>query len=214
MAAELEPGSWFVITLFDGNSAHVSNMGHYDRKTKGFVYHDTWGVKGFLEEDNNHAHVKAKPFAGPRGWFWVSESDLRKVLKSALIPYRFARYYFRTDDPDEALQEYQQLQNEDPDWIEVTEARLLKVGQLLAEAGEIARSINIYTVCSALHPGSARALAGLAEVNAKIGRTELATTFYTDAIKKTRRRQEPRRRPTQTTGRGLGVGPARAGKHI
>ena len=70
------------------------------------------------------------------------------------------------------------------DSIELAEAKLLKAGQLLAEAGEIARSINIYSVCSALHPGSWRALAGLAEVNAKIGRTELATTFYTDAIKK------------------------------
>jgi hypothetical protein len=71
----------------------------------------------------------------------------------------------------------------DPKALEVSEAFLLKAGQMLAEAKEDARAVNVYFVCRMLHGKSARAFAGIAGVYAKIGRTKPAVNFYGDAIK-------------------------------
>jgi hypothetical protein len=53
----------------------------------------------------------------------------------------------------------------------------------LAEGKENARAQHVYIVCLALHPKSARALAGIAGLFAKTGQTTSAANFYADAIR-------------------------------
>ncbi len=184
MALELDADPMFMMILSDGYEPHAADLVGYDRQAKGFVYVES-RRPSFLEEGNNHAGVKAKLVPGKSNRFLVSESDLKKVLQCVMIPFRCVRHYARTGgDLDEAIQEYRQLRKQSPNSDELSEARLLKAAQLLAEADEDVRSFNVYYVCSFLHNSSARALAGIAPFWAKAGRTETAVNFYTAALKR------------------------------
>jgi hypothetical protein len=185
MAFELSPRHQMLMTaVHDGKSGHMINLLAFDPKTKRFHFSDTLGKKSFLSEDNNRAGVKAERLEGPDRIFTVTVPELQSVLEAVIsVPFFAQRSYFTTQTMEGAIAEYKALSRVDPKSPELTEAHLLRAGQIMAEFKEDARAVNVYAVCRGLHPGSSRALAGIAEIFARIGRVEPSINFYADALK-------------------------------